>query len=124
VLGDLAVAGALEATARGHAIDGRELRVRTVMADDPFASCRLLYVSGVDSTTTARLLDGVGTRPVLTISDDESFAASGGIAELFVENGRMRFAINVMAARRAGITLSAKILSLAKLVKDDRHAPR
>jgi hypothetical protein len=34
----------------------------------------------------------------------------------------MRFAINPDAAQRAGLRLSSRLLQLAKILKDDRHA--
>jgi hypothetical protein len=40
------------------------------------------------------------------------------MVELYLENDRMRFAINLKAADRAGITFSSRLLSLAKLVKE------
>jgi hypothetical protein len=40
---------------------------------------------------------------------------------LFVEDGRMRFAINSDAAQRVGLRLSSKLLTLAKIVKAGRH---
>jgi YfiR/HmsC-like len=124
VVGDDAVAAALERAALGHTIQGRHLRVYTVKADDRLLNCRLLYVSGLASKATAQLIAPLGNLPVLTISDSDAFATSGGIAELFLENGRMRFAINVSAAGRARIALSAKMLSLAKIVKDDPNGQR
>jgi hypothetical protein len=41
-----------------------------------------------------------------------------------VELKRMRFAINVDTMRRSGLRLSASLLSLAKIVKDDPNGPR
>jgi len=40
------------------------------------------------------------------------------VAQLILENNRMRFAINLAAAQRARLQLSSKLLSLATIVKD------
>lgn len=61
---------------------------------------------------------------VLTVSDGDRFADLGGIAQLFIENNRMRFAVNAAAAERARIHLSSKLLTLAKLVKDESDGQR
>jgi YfiR/HmsC-like len=37
----------------------------------------------------------------------------------FVENGKMRFALNPASAQRAGLRISSKLLALAKVVKDE-----
>ena len=65
-------------------------------------------------------LDAIRTLPVLTVSDGKGFASAGGIIELYVEDGRMRFAINVDAAERTRLRISSRLLGLAKVVRD-RH---
>ena len=57
---------------------------------------------------------------MFTVSDANNFAESGGVAQLIVENDRMRFAINIASAQRGRLNISSKLLSLAKIVKDDR----
>ena len=56
--------------------------------------------------------------PVLTVSDGKGFSLAGGIIELYVEGGRMRFAINLDAADRSGLRLSSRLLGLAKIVRN------
>ena len=48
----------------------------------------------------------------------------GGVAQLVLENGRMRFAINVDAAQRGEPHISSKLLSLAKIIKDQHDVQR
>jgi hypothetical protein len=122
VLGDPAVADALDDTVKGRTIDGRAIAVSRVRAGG-LQTCRLLYVSGLDVKRTAAALDEVKGVSVLTVGDREGFAESGGIAGLFVENAKMRFAINVDAAQRARLRISSRLLSLARLVKEDHVQP-
>jgi hypothetical protein len=42
-----------------------------------------------------------------------------GIIELYVEGGRMRFAINVDAVERSGLCISSRLLGLAKVIRND-----
>ena len=120
VLGDNAVADALERTIKGHTIENHELTVQVVSAGWPIRSCHLLYVGGIDANGILRLVDALKDAPVFTVSDGDRFAELGGVAHLILESGRMRFAINVAAAQRARLQLSSKLLSLAKIVKDER----
>jgi hypothetical protein len=128
VVGDNAVADALELTIKGHAIESHELTVQVVpWSGTPGAdasalrSCHLLYMSGLDGKRTLQLLESVKAAPVLTASDADRFAELGGVAQLILENGRMRFAINAAAAQRARLQLSSKLLSIAHLTKDEQH---
>lgn len=118
VVGDPAVADALEVTAKGHSIDGREVVVSRPLVESPLRGCHLLYVGRIDARQAAHLVDDLKSAPVLTIGDRDDFPQWNGIIGLFVENGRMRFAVNVDAVSRAGFRLSSRLLSLAKILKD------
>jgi hypothetical protein len=124
VLGDEAVATALEQTVKDRQVDGHAITVLRVNVDAALISCHVLYVTGLDQRGSARLIDRVKAAPVFTVGDLETFAALGGVGELFVENGKMRFALNPGSAQRAGIRLSSKLLALAKIVKDAAEGGR
>ena len=119
-MGDDAVADALEEMIRGRAVEGHELTVRVVGAADPIRSCHLLYVDGHDAGRSARLIGVVKEAPVLSVGNGDKFAERGGVAQLVLEEGRMRFAINVAAAARARVRLSSKLLSLASIVRESQ----
>jgi hypothetical protein len=122
VINDSAVGEMLVDLTKGRSIDGHTLVVSTMKPDSTaLASCRLLFLAGLDATRSGALLESVGGKPILTVSDLDKFAQLGGVANFFVENGTMRFAINLEAAQHAGVHLSSKLLSLAKIVKDDRN---
>jgi len=125
VLGDNAVAAALTETIKGRTVKGHELTVEVVKADGNIRACHLLYASGVaEMTRIPALIQALKGAAVLTVSDSDKFAESGGMAQLIVENERMRFAINGAAAARARIRLSSKLLNLARLVKDASDVQR
>jgi hypothetical protein len=90
---------------------------------DAFRACHVLYLAGLDAKRAQPILDELKGAPVLTVGDREQFAQSGGVAGLFVEQGRMRFAINLEAAQRCRLRISSRLLSLAKIVKDDHAHP-
>ena len=119
VVNDSAVADLLAQTIRGRSVDSHGLTVRHVKPDTPLPTCHVLYLAGSDRK---RALDIVGTLDdalVLTVSDAAGFAKTGGMVELFIEEGRMRFAVNIDALERAHVRLSSRVLALAKIVKDD-----
>jgi hypothetical protein len=68
------------------------------------------------------LIDTLKGAPVLAVSEFGPFTAMGGTTNLFVEDGRIKFAVNLEAANRAKLRISSRLLSLAKLVKDDPNA--
>jgi hypothetical protein len=122
VFGDAAIADALDETVKGRTVDGRKTVVVRVKPEG-FRGCHVLYLSGLDAKRAQAIIDDLKSAPVLTVGDREQFAQSGGIAGLFVEQGRMRFAINVEAAQRGRLRISSRLLSLAKIVKDGNAHP-
>jgi len=124
VIGDASVADALEQTIEGRHVEGRQLTVRIVKADGPIRSCHLLYAGGLDTLRSTQLFQALNGATVFTVGDSDRFAESGGVAQLILEGDRIRFAINTTASRRARLTLSSKLLALAKIVKDGPHVQR
>ena len=120
VVDDSAVEDALSQLVRGSVVNGRPVTVQR-MGHDRLRGCHLAYFGGADVDRAIAMLDEIKGAPILTVSDGEQFARMGGVIGLFLEDGKMRFAVNADAAQRGGVRLSSRLLSLAKLVKDPRH---
>jgi uncharacterized protein DUF4154 len=120
VLGDDGVGNALVETVRGQQINGHALEVLRPRRGDSWRPCHLLFIAGSEVWRVATELERVRALPILTVSDGRDFSKSGGLIEFFVENGKMRFAINVDTAERSGLRLSSRLLGLAKAVRDGR----
>ncbi len=123
VAGDAEVGRALDQAASGRKIDGHPLAIWQGRPDLAVSGCHVLYIGRVDNPQAGALLDAVKGQPVLTVGDLPTFTRIGGAVQLFVENGRMRFAIHVEATQRARLRLSSRLLNLAKLVQDETSAP-
>jgi uncharacterized protein DUF4154 len=113
VLGDGPMRDALERTVKGRQLWGHGISVSQVQLDGKLRSCNLLYVSGVTLAQVEAIVVAVRGAPVLTISDVDDFARQGGIAQVFVENGKMHFDLNLEVAKRSRLQLSSKLLVLA-----------
>jgi hypothetical protein len=119
VVGDKAVAAALEQGIKDR--PGQEPMSVVVMTPDAaLRGCQVLYLGGMNLKEARRAGEPLKGAPVFTVSDVDGFTEQGGVAQLRLERGRMRFAINPAAAQRAHLALSAKLLSLAIIVKDSQ----
>jgi hypothetical protein len=117
VAGDDTMAGALEETVRGQTIQSHGIQAVPLPGEESARACQVLFVSAADAKRAAALVSDIAAGPVLTVSDLERFTERGGMVELFVESGRMKFAINVDAVQRARIRLSSRLLGLARIVR-------
>jgi hypothetical protein len=121
-IGAEGVLNALPADLSDRLVAGRRLIVRELKPDELSTGCGVLYVDRTAATPHASVmqtptLPGAG---VLTVSDDANFIRQGGVIELFTEDNRLRFNINVQNAQRAGLKISSALLQLASSV--DREA--
>jgi len=122
VVGDRAVGESFSETVKGKLLTGRQIAVTFVAAAMPLPACHLLYVSGVADSRMAEIVATVRDVPVLTVSDADAFTKRGGIIQIFVESGKMRFRINSRSAKRARLQLSSRLLALAEVVDEDAAA--
>jgi hypothetical protein len=114
VLGDAAVGEALDRAVAGRVVAGRRIVSSRVAAAAPKQHCQVLYISGVTATQAGALVADVRDVPVLTISDVEGFTRVGGVAQLFFENGQLRFRIARESAKRARLQISSMLLTMAR----------
>jgi hypothetical protein len=117
------VADALEQIIKAHGADRVELTVEILAPGARVRACHLLYIGTAAPKRIVELEAAVQGAAVLTVSNADRFAETGGIAQLIEDKERMRFAINIAAATRARLKLSSKLLSLAQIIKDNPNAP-
>jgi len=113
---------ALDRAVDGRTAHGRNLQVRrlAVVGDEfpsteQLAGCHLLFVSKSVSDHLALIFERLEGTHVMTVSDLENFAASGGVAEFVPDGPSIKFKFNTQASDRAGLRPSARLLSLAIL---------
>ena len=84
------------------------------------ADCHVLFISRSETGRLEPLLNKLTGKPVLTVSDADNAARRGVMIRFINENNRIRLRINLDAAKRAGLTISSKLLRSAEIVGDSR----
>lgn len=79
--------------------------------------CDVYYVGGEDLAEQNAVLQATAGQRVLTVGEGRRFAERGGGIGFYIEQNRVRFAVNLDSLRAARIGLSSKVLSLAAIVK-------
>ena len=116
VAADDAIFTQLQAAVQGETIDGRALQPVSLGGLDEAAACHILYVGDSHSLDARAWLTAVKGRQVLTVADG---ALNDDTVIAFVrDDNRIRFDISRASANRRGITVSSKLLRLARQVKD------
>jgi hypothetical protein len=116
-IGDDPFQGALERTLNGKSIGQRPLRVAHLSGTGKIGECQVLFVGGPgDKKRIEETLASAGNLPILTVGEADQFAEDGGTIGFCTEDNKIRFDVNLEAAGKAGLKISAKLLALAKTV--------
>ncbi len=98
----------------GREAQGFRVTVRTLRPGDDASSCQILFLPRELNGRRNGWVQTLAPSPVLTISDDPSFVRERGMIALYVANDRVQFAINREVAETAGLTVGARLLTLAQ----------
>jgi hypothetical protein len=108
--------GALDASMSGKTIDGRPVRVLHFKLAQEVRTCQILFLGTPEKKSLAATLVNLGASPVLTVGESQNFIQQGGMIGFLWEDNKVRFEINLDAAERARLKISARLLTLAKTV--------
>jgi hypothetical protein len=100
-------------------LDGRSLVIKRLRwSKDPkdLTECNILFISSSEKEHIADLINMLKWLPILTIGETPGFAARGGIINLTLEDNKVRFEVNIGAAKQANLNISSRLLALAKIV--------
>ncbi|MCX6903989.1 MAG: YfiR family protein [Verrucomicrobia bacterium] len=117
VVGRGPITAALEAAVQDRKINGRNLLVQAVATPEEARAAHLLFVAATEDKQLDKLLKALATSSVLTVGESEAFARQGGMICFVLENGKIRFEINMDSAQRAGVKVSAQLQKLARTVR-------
>ncbi len=98
-------------------VKGHQVSVRTLGGRDGVRGCQILMLDGQDRERWGQLRRELAGASVLTVADERGAGADGVAIALSVENKRIGFDVDLTAVRLARLTLSSKLLRLARSVQ-------
>jgi hypothetical protein len=103
-------------TVEDKTAQGRKLLVRTWKKNDAGQHCQILFISSSMNNELGEILQNVNGKWVLTVGETAGFAQRGGIINFTLSDNKVGFEINHKSAEAAGLKVSSKLLTLAKIV--------
>ena len=114
ILGASPFSPALDVAAHSVVVAKHPVVIRQIPGPLQARHCQIVFVSAAERRHARALLRAVQGGNVLTVGETEGFVADGGVIELNVEDGKVTMEINTAGAKKAGLLISAKLLSLAQ----------
>lgn len=104
-------------TLAGRTVGGRPFVIRYASEPQEVGRCQILFVSSSERKRFRVILAEVKADGVLTVGDTPGFAALGGVVNLRLDGDTVRMEVNVESAKQKKLQISAKLLSLAQIVR-------
>ncbi len=107
---------ALDTAMQNGTSNGRPVQVVRTTDANALAMCELVFVPGNAADRIEQAARVTAQRPVLTVGEAPDFLRHGGMIAFVVDGGRVRFDINLQSAAARGLTLSSRLLQVARAV--------
>jgi hypothetical protein len=114
VFGDNEFESLLESIVKDKTVQEHPIKVCHIKLPADFSSPHILYIGASELKRFKQIAEELRNLPVLTITEADTSFPSKGIMNLFVENGKVQFDVDIAKAERAHLQISSKLLRLAR----------
>lgn len=87
---------------------------------ETLTKCHLLFICSSEQKNLKKIINTVKDHSVLTVADTLGFLEAEGIINFVMERKKVRFEINIAAAKRAKLKIRSNLLRLAKRIVEEK----
>ena len=116
VVGADPLATELSEFAAGRTLQGHPLNVRTSRAVETMREAHVVFVGRDEASRLAAIVRAAPPNALIVTESDDGLA-QGSVINFRLVDGQVRFDVSLDAARRRGLRLSARLLSVAHTVQ-------
>jgi len=106
----------LDEVAGGQVVHGRPLLIRRNIGLAELRSCRVVFLASSEMYRSKEVIESLTDCSVLTVGEARDFAVHGGVINFVMQDGKVRFQVNLAAAARAHLKVNFRLLQLAIIV--------
>ena len=113
---------ALKMLAKESELGGRSVEVRHGEDIASLSGCHLLFVPATASEDLLASLNDLAETPILIVGEGPRFAKRGGIISFVIVRSKVKFEINLAAARQRNLSVSSRLLKVADKVHSQERS--
>ena len=98
-------------------IDKRKIITRKITELPEINGSEVLFIAGSEAYRIGAILDYLGSKPILTVSDTDGFGEKGVIINFYIQMNKVRFEINFEASRKANLKMHSQLFAIGQVVK-------
>jgi len=100
----------------GRIVNRRQITIRIIHTIENAGSCHLLFINADEKSSWPQLLESLKGKSVLTVSDFDGFADSGGMIEFGKKGDHINVNLNMEAVTAARLRVQDRLLRLVTVV--------
>ncbi len=104
----------------GKSIGNNKIIYKEIDKNSSIDQCSILIIDKKDEEELNNILKISEQNGILTISDIERYGEMGVIINMFLDDDKIKFEINISSAKASGLKISSRLLSLAKKIIDKK----
>jgi len=101
-------------------IQNKPIRISRISSIEEIGNCHLLYISDSRKDSLSSTFEQLSESNILTVGETSTFTQQGGMIGFFINDGSVKFEINLTAANHASIKFRSQLLSVARIVNYDK----
>ena len=106
----------LEKVIGSRLVGSRKVLVRRSRRVEDLRQCHILFISNSERERAGAIFESLKGTFALTVTEFPETFVSGGIITFVIENGVVRFDLNLDEAENAGLKISARMANTARIV--------
>ncbi len=116
VMGDEAMEDELAKLVTGRTSSGRSVAILRVRPGEALPPLHLLFVAGSEDPQLKGQIRPAAGRPILIVTESNQALTQGSMINFVLVRGRVRFEVALDAVTAAGLSLSSRLLAVARSV--------
>ena len=92
------------------------ITVKKISGSESIENCQMVFLPSAQSRNFSAIQSKIGSSPIILVAEDESLIPKGAEIAFFMEGNKLKFTLNKSAIDDSGVTVSDKLLSVAKVV--------
>lgn len=103
---------------QGDKVSNRTIAIKKSESLQDIRNCHVVFISRSEKDRIQQIMKALRGSNILSIGDTDTFEKQGVIINFSIVENKVRFNINVNAARQSGLRISSKLLKLSRAVYD------
>ncbi|MES2732946.1 MAG: YfiR family protein [Bacteroidota bacterium] len=115
IIGNSAITIELEKLANSKTVGTQKIVIKKIKSAGEAEKCQIVFIPQNESKDFEALQQSLKNKPVLIITEKDGLVKKGSAINFVLQEGKMRFEMNLSATQSAGLKVSSQLTSLAIL---------